>query len=61
MTVKTVYAEAQDEQISAYHELLLTFKHYDSTYVMPCLLCSPILLCSTPQGLDPYISLFANT
>jgi hypothetical protein len=27
MTVKTVQAEAQDEQISAYHELLLTFKH----------------------------------
>jgi len=37
------------------------FKHlWDSRYVMPRHLCSPILLCSTPQGLDPYISLFVN-
>jgi len=27
MTVKTVQTEAKEEQISAYHELLLTFKH----------------------------------
>lgn len=53
MTVKTVKTEAKEEQISAYHELLLTFKHlWDNRYVMPCHLC-PILLCSTPQESDP--------
>jgi len=60
MTLKTVQTETQDEQISAYHELLLTSLNIYATADMSCHAIYVLLSYSVLLLKDYNISLLAN-